>query len=213
MPTTPLWISTYSGTAAGKILRYWGTSRTERSGRTLPLLSKWQRPFAAGEEIVVYIWDPAAIFVRTIKYQKFAGTGPGVSIFNLDPFNFLVDPDNTVIDCEYYRDGKWLVQSLLGTFVDGTVRKNSSSQVELSTPLLTGQELVVVRRVPVGSGSGGGGSPTDLENITVDLGFMTPHSVGTITKPASALYLKDAVTYDIWQLTVTSGNLQIIKVN
>jgi len=168
---------------------------------------------AAGEEIVVYIWDPAAIFVRTIKYQKFAGTGPGVSIFNLDPYNFLVDPDNTVIDCEYYRDGKWLVQSLLGTFVDGTVRKNSSSQVELSTPLLTGQELVVVRRVPVGSGSGGGGSPTDLENIPVDLGFMTPHSVGTITKPASALYLKDTVTYDIWQLTVTSGNLQIIKVN
>lgn len=166
-----------------------------------------------GEEITVYIWDPAAIFVRTIKYQKFSGTG--TAIFTLDPLIFTVDPDNTVIDCEYFWNGRWQTQSKLGDFSDGAARKNSSTEIELDEAIAVGQEFVVVQRVPVGSGSGGGGGggSTDLENITVNLGFVTPKSVGTLAKPAHSLILKDAVTTDIWELTVASGAVQLVKIN
>jgi hypothetical protein len=168
-----------------------------------------------GEEVTVYMWDPAAMFVRIIKVQKYTAVLGGQSLFTLDPLEFTVNPDNTVIDCEYCIDGRWQVQSRAGTFADGAVRKNSSTVIETAEPVTEGKEFVVIRRVPVGTapGSGGGGGGSDVTNLTTDIGFATPHSVGTLLKPADSLFLKDQVTTDIWKLSVVSGVLQVVKVN
>ena len=116
-----------------------------------------------GEEVVVYIWDPAGMFTRVTREQKFTAGVGGQSIFTLDPLIFAVEPYNDVIDCEYLHDGRWQTQSLLGNFSDGAVRKNSELEIETSEPIPEGREFIVIRRVPTGtapgySGPGGGGS-------------------------------------------------------
>ena len=59
-----------------------------------------------------------------------------------------------------------------------------------------------------------GGDPlVDLEGITVNLGFITPKTVGTLLRPASSLILKDKVTADIWELEVRNGVFQVVKIN
>lgn len=176
-----------------------------------------------GQELEVFMWDPAALLVRTAKEQKFTAGVGGQSIFTLDPLIFTLDPDNTVIDAEYYFEGRWQHQSLLGDFSDGAVRKNTalgaetSIEIETSIPLAAGTEIVIIRRVPVGgsagSGGGGGGSTVDLTNITTSLGFSLPNlTVGTPARPASALILRDKANNDVWELAVDNGFFRALKV-
>lgn len=166
-----------------------------------------------GQEIEVFIWDPAALLVRTAKEQKFVAGLGGQSIFTLDPLKFTLEPDNAVIDAEYFYQGRWQHQSLAGDFSDGALRKNSITEIETAVPLPEGTEFIIIRRVPVGGSSGGGGG-TDLTNITTSLGFAIPGlSVGTLAKPAGSLILKDTVTTDIWEVKVESGTLKVVKIN
>jgi hypothetical protein len=59
----------------------------------------------------------------------------------------------------------------------------------------------------------GGGSGSDLENITVDI---TPaeagaNSVGTLAKPWSSVIIKDTDNDDVWELKVSSGVFSAVK--
>jgi hypothetical protein len=166
---------------------------------------------SAGSVVTVTKRDAGAIYANTIKYQRFiAGIG-GQSLFTLDPLVFKVNPDDSVIDAEYTIDGRWQIPSLLGNFTDGSVRKNTATQVETATPVPAGQEFVVYMRTPNGAATNGGGA--DLSNINEDLEFVTPRSVGTEAGPANSVILRDQMTIDIWELTVSNGVLGITKIN
>lgn len=168
-----------------------------------------------GETVTVYMWDPAALFTRVIKIQKFTADLGGQSIFTLNPLYFTVEPANDIIDCEYLIDGRWQPQSVLGTFADGAVRKNSAVEIELAEPIAPGKEFIVIRRVPTGvapAGTGGGGG-SDVSALTTPIGFVTPQSVGTILRPAESLIIQDQATSDVWKIEVVSGVMQVVKVN
>lgn len=141
------------------------------------------------------------------QQQKFVvGTG-GQSVFNLTVFS--VDASNAVFDVDYLIDGRWQSQSVTGDFLDGgAVKKNSATQVQTAEVVPEGKEFIVLKRTM------SGGSPLiDLEGITVNLGFITPKTVGTLLRPASSLILKDKVTADIWELEVSNGVFQVVKIN
>lgn len=171
-------------------------------------------PIPVGRELIVLKRDSGGIFSNTEKVQKFiAGVG-GQYLFTLDPVVFSVSSANTDLDADYFIEGRWQPQSILGNFSDGSVRKNSTLQIETSELISEGEAFYVVRRTLGGTGGGGGGGGgTDLENITVPLGFVTPLSVGTLAKPAASVILHDTVTTDIWRIEVASGILQIVKIN
>jgi hypothetical protein len=164
------------------------------------------------QEVIVVKRDAGGIFANAVKIQRFLAAFGGQSVFTLDPLVFTVINDNTVLDVDFYINGRWQKQTITGDFADGAVRKNSLLEVETAETVAAGQEFTVVRRTPNGMSSGGGPS-SDLENITVDLGFVIPKSVGTLTKPASSLILKDTANSDIWQLKVTSGALLCVKIS
>lgn len=166
---------------------------------------------SAGTKVTVTKRDAGAIYANTIKYQRFVAGVGGQSLFTLDPLIFKVNPDDSVIDAEYTIDGRWQIPSLLGDFTDGSVRKNTNIQVETATPVLEGKEFVVYMRTPNGAATNGGGA--DLSNINEDLEFITPRSVGTLPGPANSVILKDQMTTDIWELTVSNGVLGITKIN
>jgi len=171
------------------------------------------------QEVIVMKRDAGGIFANAVKIQRFPAVFGGQNIFTLDPLIFTVINDNTVLDVDYYINGRWQKQTTSGDFEDpdpdkaGAVKKNSLLEIETADTVPAGQEFTVVRRTPNGMSSGGGGPATDLENITVDLGFVIPKSVGTLTNPASSLILKDTANSDIWQLKVTSGALLCIKIS
>jgi hypothetical protein len=168
----------------------------------------------AGKEVVVVKRDAGGIFANAVKIQRYIATVGGQTTFDLNPLVFTVLDDNTELDADYYVNGRWQKQTITGDFADGAVRKNSLTQVETAEPVPEGQEFTVVRRTPNGSGGGGGGGgSTDLQNIAVDLGFLSQNSVGTLAKPAGSVILRDEVTPDIWKLSVASGVLQIVKIN
>jgi hypothetical protein len=147
-------------------------------------------------------------FVSSLPLQqKFEVGVGGQSVFNLTAFS--VDPSNAMFDVDYLIDGRWQTQSITGDFLDGgAVRKNSSTQIETAEVVPEGKEFIVLKRTMTG------GAPlVDLTGITVNLGFITPKTVGTLLRPASSLILKDKVTSDIWELEVSSGVLQAIKIN
>jgi hypothetical protein len=146
-------------------------------------------------------------YVSTMPQEERFLVGPGgQSIFNLTLFT--VDPSNAVLDVDFILDGRWQTRSVIGDFSDGGVRKNSSTQVETSEVIPEGKEFVVIRRTMAG------GYPlVDLTAITVDLGFVTPHTVGTLARPAWSFILKDKVTADIWELEVRNGVFQVVKIN
>lgn len=166
---------------------------------------------SAGTKVTVTKRDAGAIYANTIKYQRFVAGVGGQSLFTLDPLIFKVNPDDSVIDAEYTIDGRWQIPSLLGDFTDGSVRKNTNIQVETATPVLEGKEFVVYMRTPNGAATNGGGA--DLSNINEDLEFITPRSVGTLPGPANSVILKDQMTTDIWELTVSNGILGYTKIN
>lgn len=167
-----------------------------------------------GKEVIVLKRDAGGIFANAVKIQRFIATVGGQSTFDLNPLVFTVLDDNTELDADYYINGRWQKQTVTGDFADGAVRKNSLTQVETAEPVPEGQEFTVVRRTPNGgSGGGGGGGGTDLQNIAVDLGFLSANSVGTLAKPAGSVILKDTVSTDIWKISMASGVLQIVKIN
>ena len=138
--------------------------------------------------------------------QRFLVGAGGQSIFNLTAFS--VDPSNAMFDVDYILDGRWQTQSVVGDFSDGAVRKNSSTQVETAEIVPEGKEFIVLKRTMTG------GAPlVDLTAITVNLGFVTPHTVGTLARPAWSFILKDKVTADIWELEVRNGVFQVVKIN
>ena len=153
--------------------------------------------------------DIAALqaYVSSVPEEQIFNVGAGgQSVFNLT--NFTVDPSNSILDCDFLIDGRWQTQSILGDFSDGAVRKNSATQIQTSEPVVEFSEFIVLKRTMSGT------SPlVDLTAITVNLGFVTPHSVGTLAKPASSLILKDTITADIWQLQVVNGVFQVVKIN
>jgi hypothetical protein len=138
--------------------------------------------------------------------QRFLVGAGGQSVFNLTTFS--VDPSNALFDVDYILDGRWQTQSILGDFSDGAVRKNSSTQVETAEVVPEGKEFIVLKRT-----MSGGAPLVDLTAITVDLGFVTPHTVGTLARPAWSFILKDKVTADIWELEVRNGVFQVVKIN
>jgi hypothetical protein len=162
------------------------------------------------KEIIVIKRDAGGIFANAVKIQRFIATVGGQTTFDLNPLVFTVLDDNTELDADYYVNGRWQKQTITDDFADGAVRKNSLTQVETAEPVPEGQEFTVVRRTPNG---GGGGGSTDLQNIAVDLGFLSQNSVGTLAKPAGSVILRDEVTTDIWKLSMVSGVLQIVKIN
>lgn len=141
------------------------------------------------------------------QQQKFVVGVGGQSVFNLTVFS--VDASNAVFDVDYLIDGRWQTQSVTGDFLDGgAVKKNSATQVQTAEVVPEGKEFIVLKRTM------SGGSPLiDLEGITVNLGFITPKTVGTLLRPASSLILKDKVTADIWELEVSNGVFQVVKIN
>lgn len=168
----------------------------------------------AGKEVVVVKRDAGGIFANAVKIQRFIATVGGQTTFDLNPLVFTVLDDNTELDADYYINGRWQKQTITGDFADGAVRKNTLTQIETAEPVPEGQEFTVVRRTPNGgSGGGGGGGGTDLQNIAVDLGFLSQNSVGTLAKPAGSVILKDETTTDIWKLSISGGVLQIVKIN
>lgn len=157
--------------------------------------------------------DVAAILANQPKLQKFIiAAGDTQSIFTLDDGVFDADPDNAVLDLDFFHNGRWQTPATTGNFVDGAWRKNTNLQLETAQALTEG-EVVVLRRGTASGGSGGGGGSTDLGNITVHLGFVTPKTVGTLLKPADALIVKDKTTTDIWSIEVDAGTLQARKLN
>lgn len=152
--------------------------------------------------------DIAALqsFVSSVpQQQKFIAGAGGQSIFDLT--EFTVDPSNAIFDVDYLIDGRWQTQSVTGDFLDGgAVRKNSTTQIETASLVPEGKEFVVIKRTM------SGGSPlVDLTGITVNLGFITPKTIGTLERPAWSLILKDKVTPDIWELEVRDGVFQVVK--
>lgn len=147
----------------------------------------------------------ALVSTLPLEQSFIVGVG-GQSIFDLTAFT--IDASNSVFDVDYFIDGRWQQQSVIGDFSDGAVRKNSTTEVETVEVIPEGKEFVVVKRTM------SGGIPlVDLTGITVDLGFVTPKTVGTLLRPASALIVKDSVTTDIWKIQVTSGAIQLTKIN
>lgn len=146
-------------------------------------------------------------FVASLPLEQRFLVGPGgQSIFNLTAFS--LDASNARFDVDYLLDGRWQTQSILGDFSDGAVRKNSTTQVETAEIVPEGKEFIVLKRTMTG------GSPlVDLTGITVNLGFITPMTVGTLARPAWSFILKDKVTADIWELEVRNGVFQVVKIN
>jgi len=141
------------------------------------------------------------------QQQKFIVGAGGQSVFNLTTFS--VNASNTVFDVDYLIDGRWQTQSVTGDFLDGgAVKKNSTTQVQTAETVPEGKEFIVIKRT-----MSGGDPLVDLEGITVNLGFITPKTVGTLLRPASSLILKDKVTADIWELEVSNGVFQVVKIN
>ena len=134
--------------------------------------------------------------------QVFLGGG---SIFNLTGFS--LNPSNSSFDADFFIDGRWQQQSLIGDFSDGAVRKNSGTQVELSESIPVDKEFVVLKRTMQGAAG------PDLTAINVDMGFVTPKTVGTLLDPASSLIVQDKISADIWEIEVVSGVLQATKIN
>ena len=154
--------------------------------------------------------DIAALqsFVSSVPIiEKFEVGAGGQSVFDLTLFT--VDASNTVFDVDYLIDGRWQIQSVTGDFLDGgAVRKNSTTQVETAEIVPEGKTFVVIKRTM------SGGTPlVDLTGITVDLGFITPKTVGTLERPAWSFILKDKVTADIWELEVRDGVFQVVKIS
>ena len=146
-------------------------------------------------------------FISSLPQEERFLVGPGgQSIFNLT--TFTIDPNNTIFDVDYILDGRWQTQSILGNFTDGAVRKNSTTQVETAEIVPEGKQFIVFKRT-----MSGGAPLVDLEAITVNLGFVTPHTVGTLARPAWSFILKDKVTADIWELEVRNGVFQVVKIN
>jgi hypothetical protein len=148
-----------------------------------------------------------AYYASLPQQQKFIVGAGGQSVFNLT--TFTVNASNTVFDVDYLIDGRWQTQSVTGDFLDGgAVKKNSTTQVQTAEVVPEGKEFIVIKRT-----MSGGDPLVDLEGITVNLGFITPKTVGTLLRPASSLILKDKVTADIWELEVSNGVFQVVKIN
>lgn len=154
--------------------------------------------------------DIAAIqtFINSVPQQQKFDVGPGgQSIFNLT--TFTVNASNTVFDVDYLIDGRWQTQSVTGDFLDGgAVRKNSTTQIQTAEVVPQGKEFIVFKRT-----MSGGDPLVDLTGITVNLGFITPHTLGTLARPGSSLIIKDKITADIWEIEVSDGVLQAVKIN
>lgn len=153
--------------------------------------------------------DIATLFayVTSMPQEERFVVGPGgQSIFNLSVFT--VNASNAIYDVDYLIDGRWQTPSLLGDFSDGAVRKNSTTQIETAETLPEGKEFIVIKRT-----MSGGYPLVDLTAITVDLGFVTPKTVGTLARPAWSFILKDKVTADIWECEVRNGVFQVVKIN
>ena len=141
------------------------------------------------------------------QQQKFTVGVGGQSVFNLT--TFTISASNAVFDVDYLIDGRWQTQSVTGDFLDGgAVKKNSTTQVQTAETVPEGKEFIVIKRT-----MSGGYPLVDLTGITVDLGFITPKTVGTLARPASSLILQDKVTSDIWEVEVSNGTLQKVKIN
>ena len=141
------------------------------------------------------------------QQQKFVVGVGGQSVFNLTTFS--INASNAVFDVDYLIDGRWQTQSVTGDFLDGgAVKKNSTTQVQTAETVPEGKEFIVIKRT-----MSGGDPLVDLEGITVNLGFITPKTVGTLLRPASSLILQDKVTADIWELEVRNGIFQVVKIN
>lgn len=141
------------------------------------------------------------------QQQKFVVGAGGQSVFNLT--TFAINASNAVFDVDYLIDGRWQTQSVTGDFLDGgAVKKNSTTQVQTAETVPEGKEFIVIKRT-----MSGGDPLVDLEGITVNLGFITPKTVGTLLRPASSLIIKDKVTADIWELEVSNGIFQVVKIN
>jgi hypothetical protein len=148
-----------------------------------------------------------AYYASLPQQQKFVVGAGGQSVFNLTTFS--VNASNTVFDVDYLIDGRWQTQSVTGDFLDGgAVKKNSTTQVQTAETVPEGKEFIVLKRT-----MSGGDPLVDLEGITVNLGFITPKTVGTLLRPASSLILQDKVTADIWELEVRNGVFQVVKIN
>jgi len=161
------------------------------------------------DDIATLQADVASILSNNPAYEKFIPGVGGASVFNLTKFE--VDGDNTILDIDLFWNGRWQPLAETGLFVDGAFRKNSTTQVETAETIPEGEEIVVFKR-GTATGGGGGGA-TDLQNITVDLGFTTPKQVGTLAKPAKSVFLKDKSNTDIWEIEVNAGILQAVKRN
>jgi hypothetical protein len=154
--------------------------------------------------------DIAALqaFISSMPMEEvfMAGVG-GQSVFNLTLFS--LNASNTILDADFYIDGRWQTQSITGDFLDGgAVKKNSATQVQTAEVVPEGKLFAVLKRT-----MGGGYPLVDLTAITVNLGFVTPKSVGTLARPAASFILKDTITADIWQLQVVNGVFQVVKIN
>lgn len=174
---------------------------------------------AAETEIGVLDGEVAAILANNPKQKRFVvaavlpsgGVSAGVvgTVFDTSTAPaFVFDVDPTILDVELWINGARWVQCTVGDFSTGGFRKNSDHLLETSTAVPANAEVVVWKQGT--NSAGGGGSGADLDAITTDPkpSVAAGHSLGTLAKPWSGLYLKDTSTSQVYRLEVISGVFQ-----
>lgn len=130
---------------------------------------------------------------------------------------FTVNASNNVYDTQVWADG--IYQPLNGAGTEG-FKKQSTTVLRLSeapsVPAGIVKEIFVRKQGTGPGGGGGGGGSADFSNIPV---APRPNSagagaldLGTLTRPWASVIMKDSVTNQVWQLTVTSGAIQAVQI-
>ena len=118
---------------------------------------------------------------------------------------------HSIPDIQVFVNGVKMKQSPDGLAANGDFIKVDDNEIEFSYLIPEGA-LVTIRDERTGGGGGGGGP--DLNNITTNPAPVSngAHSVGTVTKGWSGLYLKDTASAQVYRLDITAGVLNITAV-
>lgn len=147
----------------------------------------------------------AAILANNPDYETFIAT-EGQTDFTASSLSW--NDSNTVFDIIVLVDGRW-------NLVGENLTKTSTTQFTLSEPVAAGKKVTVWKQGTSVASSGGGGGATDLENIVVNISpaVSGAKSLGVMAKAWKSVILRDTDTIDVWELKISSGVIQAVKLN
>lgn len=152
----------------------------------------------------------AAILANNPAQYRTVVVATSQTIFDTASFTF--DPLATVLDIELFVNGAKWVQCTVGDFSTGGFRKNSAHVVEVSQAIPKNAEVVLWKQGTSSAGSGGSGANLDAITTNPAPTAAGGQTLGTLAKPWAGVYIKDAVSGQVYLLQVVNKIFDVTEV-